>query len=333
MKYFLRKMYFSIFASLLVIITVATTTFAWYSSNQNALISDFTIGISDSDDASIAQLKLSIDGINFDTNLNEVSVMKAVLKQKGYNTDFMTDTSVRNEFAKLSFKNATPKDLNDLNKGFQKITRTYSYEDTSDYLSLDLYISIDNDKYVGLDEGVTISFQNVEMVNGEDKENLFLTPMPDHPLLGPIPQKIKVNPVNAARIGVVTYEPCERGKPEERNVNSNNIYSFSSNTPSISKDGVYNFGGINNEYNAMIEYYNSIMTPNYGSISLPREQANREDELVYGKKIIEPKLGLTSKKMVKVRFYIWMEGWDSDCFNAILGAKSGYAIKLTTGNA
>lgn len=333
MKYFLRKIYLSMIMSLLIIITVATSTYAWYSSNQNALISDFTIGISNSDDANMAGLELSIDGINFKESLDEIDVARAVLKQKGYDVNNLTDASIKNLFSKLTLSNATPKNATSLTNGFKMINADQSFSDTEEFLSLDLYVSIYNDKYVGLNEGVEVYFQKGQIASGEDKTTDLLVSMPDHPLLGPIPTRIKMNPINAARIGVVTYGVMPKGKPTNTAEQTNNIYSFSSDTPSISSEGVYNFGGINQEYNAMLEYYNLIMASNYGKLNLPAEAKNRKDELVYGQQIISSEMGCRVDTMVKVRFYIWMEGWDSDCFNTILNAKSSYSIKLTTINA
>jgi hypothetical protein len=127
MKYFLKKIYFSIIASLLVIITVATTSYAWYSSNQNIQVSDFTIGISSSDDANMAGLELSIDGINFSDSISEIDMERAILIQKGYDALNLSDEEVESIFSNLHFYNATPNDASNLNEGFKKINNEQSY--------------------------------------------------------------------------------------------------------------------------------------------------------------------------------------------------------------
>lgn len=332
MKYFLKKIYFSIFASLLVIITVATTSYAWYSSNQNIQVSDFTIGISSSDDANMAGLELSIDGINFSDSISEIDMERAILIQKGYDALNLSDEEVESIFSNLHFYNATPDDTSNLNEGFKIINTDQSYSETDGYASFDLYLSISNEKYY-VEDGIDIYFQSGGMATGENVSKELMVTMPTHPVFGELPQTITVNPVNAARIGVVVYDTMTKGKPVETSVVSNDIYTFSSNTPSLSDDGVYNFGGINTEYNAMLEYYNLIMASQYGTLSIPNDVSIREDELVYGQQIISSSLGCTTSTMVKVRFYIWLEGWDSDCFNAIIGATSAYSIQLTTKNA
>ena len=331
MKYFVRKMYFSIFVCLFILITVVTTTFAWYSTNQNVIIDDFYIGISgkNGDSSSLRGVEMSIDGINFKEEIGEVDCKRAVLLAKGYNALNMDDHTVRNLFSKLKFTAVTPKNYNNLTEGFEVVNKYLDTYSSTDFIFFDLYVSATEFSSQAKDEKMELYFQNDEMAVAQDVATVLPIKLKDHPILGEIPRNINVNAKNACRIGYVLYDTIEKGKPQESEQIDSKIYSLSSNTPSVDK-GVYNFGGIHTEYNAMLEYYNEIMSVNYSPLVIPDKIKDREDEEIYSKKIFGEEANCNSNSMVKIRFYIWMEGWDSDCFDAILHSTISFSIKLSS---
>ena len=287
MKYFLKKIYFSMFLSIFVLLTVVTTTLAWYSTNQNVIIDDFHIGISgkNGDSSSLRGIELSLDGINFSDELAEIDVKRAILLQKGFASPWsMSDNDVLKEFKQIKFTATTPKNYLNLSEGFEVVNRNLETLDAEYYLSFDLYVSTNDYGDQVSDEKMDLYFQNDDMAECEDVNAHLAQQLPTHPTLGDIPQDIKVNAKNACRIGYVLYETMERGIPVSSNQIDSKIYSLSQNQPSV-VDGVYNFGGINNEYNAMIKYYNMIMSHNYKPLEIPQSIKGREDDLIYSKQI------------------------------------------------
>jgi len=315
--------------SLLVVITTITTTFAWFSTQQTVIVDDVNISISGSgervDDAGIV---LSIDGENFKKDLDEMDVKRAVLIQNGYDALKMSDQEVNNVYKNVSFGDVTPVDYNDLTKGFTGLHKYKEEKSMASYIALDLYVSVSNDKYTD-NIGLPLYFQTDKMAYADNVTKDMLIKMPKNPCFDEeLPQRITVNPINASRLGTIVYEPVDRGDvTSQSDVYSSNIYTFSSETPSV-ENGVYNFGGINTEYNTMIEYYNSIMTND--KIQIPEDIKNREDKLIYGQEVFPSSLGCTTKKMVKIKILLWLEGWDADCFNVILNTTTTFNIKFTS---
>ncbi len=90
MNYYLKKIYFSIMLSIVLVLTVVTTTFAWYATNQHTTIDTIDISIT-GQGYSLATDKgiiLSVDGINFKNNLDSLDLKKAILLKKGYSNAF-----------------------------------------------------------------------------------------------------------------------------------------------------------------------------------------------------------------------------------------------------
>ncbi|MCR5787019.1 MAG: hypothetical protein K6G28_04895 [Acholeplasmatales bacterium] len=335
MKYFVRKIYFSMFVSILLVITVVTTTFAWYSTQQNAVVSDFTIGIggAKNEQSEESGLELSVTGLegSFKDTLEGTDVMRAILLQRGYENAFsLSEKDVKNIYSNLKFTTVSPNDYKDLTNGFHTVNKYAEKEEKEEFFSLDLYVSINNEKYEDIIGSTPLYFATEQMATSPDRTVDLLVGPFNHPNLGLLPNQITVNATNAARMGVVTYKPVEKYKPQDSDLYSSKIYSFSSNTPTI-RNGVYNFGGMNNDYNMMLEYYNRIMKDNYNSLIIPDDVKERgEDQLIYSQEVFPSSLGCTTKTMVKLKVYFWLEGWDSDCFNAINHSTIDFSIQLVT---
>jgi len=332
MKYFIRKAYFSMFMSLLVVLTTVTTTFAWFSTQQNVIVDTIDISIAGSGDRTDdAGIVLSIDGINFKKELDGEDMKRAVLLDRGFKSALTMSTSeINNLYKDVGFSDATPIDFKDLSKGLTGLNR-YDNEPAR-YISFDLYVSVLNDKYVD-QNGLDLFFYNEDRMAFADNISKALLLDPETLAVDPafinhpLERYININPINAVRLGVVVYEPMTKGVISDTNMYSSNIYSFTEQSPNYDeKNNCYNFGGINEEVNMMLEYYNQIMNE---KISIPEELKNREDKLIYGQEVFPSSLGCTASKMVKLKLMLWMEGWDADCFNLMIGSSSSYTIKFT----
>lgn len=332
MKYFIRKAYFSMFMSLLVVLTTVTTTFAWFSTQQNVIVDTIDISIAGSGDRTDdAGIVLSIDGINFKKELDGEDMKRAVLLDRGFKSALTMSTSeINNLYKDVGFSDATPIDFKDLSKGLTCLNR-YDNEPAR-YISFDLYVSVLNDKYVD-QNGLNLFFYNEDRMAFADNISKALLLDPETLAVDPafinhpLERYININPINAVRLGVVVYEPMTKGVISDTNMYSSNIYSFTEQSPNYDeKNNCYNFGGINEEVNMMLEYYNQIMNE---KISVPEELKNREDKLIYGQEVFPSSLGCTANKMVKLKLMLWMEGWDADCFNLMIDSSSSYTIKFT----
>ena len=369
MDYFVRKIYFSIFASILIVITAATTSYAWYSSNQNAIVDRFSLNVYNSDDKEGVSLKMSITGEenDFHQYLNEYDLKKAILYTKigiketddlGNGQTDLSKRNIDNMFNRIvKLTNATPDTDSseiDLTKGFTRFDlENKTSETTSDIISFDLYFAVENEgTYVS--EGTNV-YINSYIDNNDKVINKFaessditcnlLTPLPHggiDSITGEVLVKedmksFKVNALNALRFGYTTYSALPKGQiSSEENVKKQDLYSLSSQDAWLI-DNVYNFGGFNgdnNGYNAMLMYYNSIYNDESINNIVPDYIKNRNDKYLYSsdtdKKIISKEYGLNTETMIKVRFYFWLEGWDADCFNALSDAKIDFSVYLST---
>ncbi len=368
MNYFVRKIYFSLFLSLIVVMTTVTVTFAFITTNRNVYVDKFnmSIGGTGKDNSKKSGLVLSIDGVNFDTDLNSLDIKKAILLKKGYSQAIsMNEEQINSLYSNYSgLLNLTPTNYLNLNEGFHGLvdTKITNYG----YISFDLYVSTTNANYSN-QQYLSLYFADENMSNCESIDSDMLIDVDAiHPTLNKIPDTIKVNPQNAARLGIVTYQTQEKGNASISTQQvSSKIYRFDDNECSVTSDGLYNFGGITpkfytNEnnvtyqldpnkdndkelynssdsyvFNYMQKYYNTIMNLKIKDEAFESEELKYRDtydQYIYNSCIFDTSMKLTHDKMVKLTVYLWIEGWDSDCFNTILTSTLDFDLKFTTDN-
>lgn len=163
-------------------------------------------------------------------------------------------------------------------------------------------------------------------------------------------QRIKVKAGNSARIGFEVYEPIniKDSYTDENKVVGNYIYQGGSNTPGIEDDGTYNLGGIlPKEYNTSVQEIEAVRS--YLDVIIPDSALNRNDrELVYGddnKNVllwnttstdktsgylgVEKINGVSTQTKIKIRTYIWFEGWDADCLLGISNQEVSFNLTFS----
>ena len=156
--------------------------------------------------------------------------------------------------------------------------------------------------------------------------------LPFVPLLKSIPinQRIKVNVANAVRIGFEVFEPIpiDDEYDETNKIAANYIYYGGKLTPSINND-VYDLGGIlPTEFNTAVQELMNIRS--YLHVEVPNSALSRKDkELNYeNSQIWEIATDLSSpnnylgvhngvQTKMRLRTYLWFEGWDADCLLGI----------------
>ena len=80
MKQIIRKMNLSIITCMLVLVLNVTTTFAWAGLQTYSNVENFDVSLESSQ---TYQIKISLDGENFSSNLNELAFKRTVLDNMG----------------------------------------------------------------------------------------------------------------------------------------------------------------------------------------------------------------------------------------------------------
>ncbi len=357
MNHYIKKIYFSLFLSFMCVLTTVTCTFAFLRTNKNVLVDQFSLNIGGKGtNSKKGDLVLSVDGVNFSDTLSEYDLKKAILKSRGYNSFNMDNNSINTIYNReVRLLDVTPTNYLDLTKGFNTLNHYDSDVTSSGVISFDLYVSTTNQNYTD-GNYLTLYFSEELMTEGCESvySDLLISLEDTHPTLGKIPQTIKVNAANALRLGVVTYDTMDKGVVRDTNQLTSQIYRFDDNV--CSSTDTYNFGGITPKFidteagtvqvspddanysegytfNTMQKYYNVIMNEKitddrFNDSSLIYRDTY--DKYIYNSNIIDTSYKLTYNKMVKLKIYLWIEGWDSDCFNVILKSKISLDLLFTT---
>ncbi len=313
MKYFIRKVWISAFLGILIVVTACTSTYAWYAMNYVNDIDNFDFNINGS-----SSIFISNDGINFKAGLESIEVKRSILKNKNYSVDDMTNFQVEEEFKKLVLAPATPNDYHNLSNGFSFISNQESGSSFK-YFNFDIYLSTDNEI------SQSIYYDTSQVISAENKRvNLGEFGIKNHPTLGSLEQRIRVNVSNTIRIGVAKSEVVPVGYTSNLDTNNDIIYTIGKEEASIN-DGVYNFGGINAKPNIALEYFNHMTNQD---LKIPEN--DRQDILFDGNQAVSVDEGLTKGKMIKLSIYVWLEGWDADCFDIFRSSSFNFSLAFST---
>lgn len=350
MKSIMRKTYLSIITSILVLIVTVTTTYAWTGILSYASTERFNIGL-DKVEVSDYSLQLSLDGVNFDSFVNLTDLKRVILKNMeldNFDPEKVSNAVVEDVFDKVVLTPITmQRNGNNIGKfvSIEDITQDgFSYasviEETplvkKSYFDFDIYIGIEYAKNDPTPEKLE-AFQNVYLANinrlfssmsksvGLSTEYQFADYFDNRPI-----GVAKVKTSSAARVALTKYEAEERGKPSiDSKITSLTIYQGGTSTPTLT-EGIYSFGGIMEEQNNLaFAEYNRINKKTISSSLLHEFYLNRlnsgrkedaiaiEDEDSAGQWIISTEDEFNTKKMMKFNVKMWIEGFDSDCFEAV----------------
>ncbi len=315
MEYFFKKIWLSAILSILVLITCVTSTYAWYAMTRTNNIEDFNFDINGGN-----SLAISTNGIDFQESLSSLDVKRAILQKRGIDASSLNEDKV-NSLLNIILDPVTPKDYSSLDKGFKYVDD----KDASDYkyISFDIYLASNNDNK---EEGTSVRLSTINPVKAENKFVSFIgSNVNDEASLGEISKGVKMNIANAMRLALVSYDSCKNS--DILNASNNpktTIYSIGGNTPNI-KDGVYNFGGINADYNLAVDLYNQKSET---KISLPENDRNDIDYDTT--EIISVHDGLYSGMMKKITIYLWLEGWDADCITELQGEAFTFELGMSS---
>ena len=359
MKEIIRKMNLSIITCILVLVLNVTTTFAWAGLQNYSNVEDFEMSLNSSGNY---ELKVSLDGINFYNEINELDFQKTILNNMGLLSSDIADNEnkIKQEFDKIILTPVTTKrigktlgkfvSIDDIRKeNFQYDSIVESDFVKKSYFNFDLYIGID---YVGedADENFLNTYQEVyisnltNLLHGNNKiyklkSNYVLENYFNDLML----ERVKVDTSSAARMSFTKYEVMNKYQPTNTNAVNTLIYQGGTQTPTI-KDDVYSFGGFMNHTDNMAyiefndlhsnepisldvfnEFYENRINSETGFEDAISLDQLKEDRI----KLIDQNDLFNTKSMIKVNVKMWLEGFDADCFEAIAALPIGFNLVLT----
>lgn len=329
----MKKVYISVLVFVLVLFTCVATTYAWVGILTNSTFEEFELNVNASNLKEYG-IEISLDGVNFSTEVDSTSLKKQILLNYGYNEQQLTSNeTVENTFSLFNLEQCTmqPDYANNKVTNF----KTLANVDTKKIFKFDIYVSAykvyetDNVTDYKLD-----AFLRGDILTGtagtSDLFNEFKYPsdfVNESIAANQIISSAKCNSASATRLAIEKYEVVDKYHPELYSDTSNRvdliIYQGGTQQPSYDEStGIYSYGGIvDDSYNLALWDYNNF---NNTSLSVPEwalERGLKEREINEGNsQIIDSSLAneqVGVDKMMKLSFYFWYEGWDADCFNVI----------------
>lgn len=342
MQNFIRKVYLSIMVSILCMITLVTTTFAWIGFLDTSSFEKFDINLNSSELEEYG-IEISLTGENgtFGSSVDSAELKKTILINMGYDASKLsTSTNSDRQNVEKVFSNAylAQCSSNPKNNVFPEF-KDFFNNVTKKYYKFDIYISA----YRAFNDGSSSDFYLDAFLTGDlfqgtkDTRNLineftYPSSLVNNSINGIQPNtslknNITVDSSSACRVAIQKYSVAAKYDTAWYDVNNTPtdliIYQGGSAMPTYdSKTGVYSFGGIlEDEYNLALCDYNRKHPSDKKTV--PSELLDRNDleyNLNGGNQIIdssknEEKMGVD--QMMKLTIYFWIEGWDSDCFDII----------------
>ena len=265
MQVALRKLYMSILASMLVLITTVVTTYAWAGISNYASTERFEIGLEN--EYSDYALLISVDGVNFSESLDPIDIKREILKNMNISSEIenLPNSSIENLFRDLGMHSvSTQRKGNELGAfiSLDDITPSFKYNfdavetevASKSYFEFDLYLTLD---YVGdgeVNDTVLNKYHSIALTNAEElitskTKSVALSDEFEHANYFPgvkFLHNVTVNAASATRVALSKYEVVDRGSVDSYNgVKPSNltIYQGGSATPTVN-DNVYSFGGL-----------------------------------------------------------------------------------------
>lgn len=309
MKQIRRKLFLSIFMLFVTAVTLTSTTLAWFARNQEAWTDEFELEIENTDG-----LLISIDGVNFYSDVNNDELFKAITAKKlGKAVKDVTEDEVKANVTKLS--SVTTNDLSTFTTVDNASTIKDGYYEhhtanKDNYVVFDLYFKAQTSKNQA-NKNYSVQFVNsldevpMSYIKADDatvKLHNKLTTIDGE--YGPAIENkdsITVNPANAMRIGVTHQESINTIYEPYAGLGS---YALASEATDI----------YNPEKNAMLTYFNNSHTTKLAPLEnldvYKNTEKNFDGNVSFG--TIVPTEDKTDYVPIKITVSIWLEGMDAD---------------------
>lgn len=263
-----KKIIISLLTSVVVLITMIATTFAWVGIFTYASTSNFNMNLKVSETKANYYLTISGSGTKgtFGESVDTIEIERQILKNRNITDDLsyfdsQDDNSIETIFSKLTLTPLTTTISDDKLTKFEAINydrATYleMYE-TKGYYKFDLYFSVDTKDGINLEtteinapilmtelENTLVgTLANFNFSNGNPFEGL--EDNPKNTILKSMPNVYTVNSANAMRFAFEIYDPINIDDTYSDDANPSNLITFQGGTqePSLT-DGVYSLGGV-----------------------------------------------------------------------------------------
>jgi hypothetical protein len=315
MKKLRRKLLLSIIMLGLTVITVTSTTLAWFANNQTAWVDEFELEIEN-----VEGLLISVDGENFYSSVSNDDLIKAIIAKKD-NLDIndLELADVKEEFLKIRLASVTTKDL----KSFytidnKKVSNNY-YElkeaPKGSYIEFDLYFRIvsDDDNVAGGNNVLSIASDSY--IKSEARAVKLVNELRSKGVTYHSGESIAVNPADAIRLGIKVHDKDETTLIYEPNLG---LGSYAIEGEDVLDDD-YDINYDPTE-NAMLTYFNNLNEYKLAPIKATDKEYYKNTKKFDDNTIIsnfEIKEDKTGYEDIKVTVTLWLEGYDADYFVGI----------------
>lgn len=369
MQIVFRKLYISILASVMILLTSIATTFAWVGMLTTSSLGSFDIGlkVEDLDNEYFLTISSTGNSGDFSDHIPLIDIQNQIMDNMGIDCSLIVRdnaAAVNSHFANNAIM--TPV-TTDKNLSYFREIGDITAQDTNLYTSkkfykFDIYLSVDTNLAVDFNTKINanVFFENIETaltgvicdghLVGENpfKNETFSSPyaiLPTLPRYG-----MKINSEYAARLAFKIYEPIsiESSYTDNSPVNRVVIYQKGTKYPTYdSSTGLYCFGGIlPEEYNLAIKEIEKLYGFNLDITNDAQERINSDvfmtkDNYHIWESPADSDVNDTSgtnylgiyknvRTKLKISVYFWFEGWDADCLNFIDRQKVDLGISFAT---
>lgn len=282
MRKLTTKLLFAIISAAFALVALGTTTFAWFTLSDSATVSQFNAQITAGEG-----IEISIDGTNYYTTIPTSIIQAEINKLKVTLKDITSPDGVnlyplgdQNENTKITFY-ATPGE-----------------NQTNQFIQFNLWLRSPSATTVNL-ESVTFS----STAKSWTSDATFT-----HPKYGEVtPAAAKIYYAHDALRLSISEGTTKKVVYEAPASNTNTVL----NQTRIS-EGMVNYYFVKNSIN-LLNAYESVVLP--ASTNLLQLDTDGETEIPEPVDVVSL-AGNNVAKVITVR--VWVEGWDPDCFNAIL---------------
>jgi len=260
-----KKMFISILTSVIVMVTMVATTFAWVGIFTYANTNDFQLNLKTTGLDSNYYLIISSTGVEgtFSDEIPSIELKRQIIDEKyGNRYSDLNDDAIEQIYNNLKLETSTTivKDDNTLDS-FKSIDYSnyynVSYKESTGYYKFDLYLSVDTKEGVtsettGIDANVYLDeIENMLIgtihsgVMSNENPFLGLPSSPINDILKTVPKAYNIDSKNAVRVALSLYDPILINKQYEDELPAKTIiYHGGNKFPSYDDvNDVYDMGG------------------------------------------------------------------------------------------
>ena len=349
-----KKMFISILTSVIVMVTMVATTFAWVGIFTYANTDKISFNLKVSELDSYYYLTISDTGKkgSFSDEIPAIKAERQVVNNT-YNNKYVdaTDSVIHSIYNSTPLNNISALIKNDNTLDFYELNLGNSYYPdfnsvSSGYLKFDLYLSVDTKE--GISSETTGIKANVMLNNIGDclegtkmyyrllNHNQFseLPSSSVYSILKELPDSdvFYINSKNAVRFSLSIYDPISINDEYNDELPIRTIvYQGGKQIPEYdSNDDIFDLGGIlEGDYNTASKELLS-MRPNYNYVTYYNKlndtisnrtdlELKEENNVIWDRYAQEKYLGCVNgiQTKMKITVHLWFDGWDADCIKAI----------------